>query len=280
MKKIFKKALSLVAVMAVLISCDDLNEIPIFDTENGTAIAGFNSGGLSDTRITFNPAEDTASTITIGVSTLSSSDRSVQISVDEDESTLDPSFYTISTLSPVIPAGEFTTDIVITTLAGTNLPGATDAVVLTLDSVEGAEFTTNSVTSLAVALDVQCPSVDIPALAGSYDVVASTFANFFGETDFTREIVAGPGDNQITIIDGTYITEGADDLILTIDPETGSVIGVNEDGINSTVSFGPNFYRLLPGGRVLTCVGIIEITLDFSANIAGNPHVFNLVRQP
>ncbi len=276
MKTHLYKIFVLLFTGVLILSCEE-NERPIFDVENGRAIAGFN-GGREDTRVTFNPAENTESSITIGVSTLSTSDRSVQISVDE-ESTLDPSFYSISTLNPSIPAGSFTVDIVITTIPGVDLPAAADAVILNLDSVEGAEFLENSITTLNVGLDVQCPSVDISALAGNYDVVSSTFAAFFGETDFTREVVLGPGDNQITIVDGTYINEGADDLILTIDPSDGSVIGVNEDGIDSQVSFGPNFYRLLPGGRVLTCVGIIEVTLDFSGSIAGNPHVFNLVRQ-
>lgn len=259
-----------------MVSCEE-EGIPLFDTTNGRAIAGFN-GGAADTRVVFNPAENTESILKVGVSTLSSSDRSVSVSIDA-ASTLDPSFYTINTLAPIIPAGEFTADIVITTLPGATLPGASDAVILNLDSVEGAEILDNSISTLAVGLDVQCPSVEISALAGSYDVVALGFAGFFGETDFTREVIDGPGANQVTIVDGTFITEGADDLILTIDPATGSIIGVNEDGIDSAASFGPNFYRLLPGGRVLTCVGIIEMTLDFSANIAGNPHVFNLVKQ-
>ena len=220
-----------------MVSCEE-EGIPLFDTENGRSIAGFN-GGAADTRVVFNPAENTESILKVGVSTLSSSDRSVSVSVDA-ASTLDPSFYTINTLTPVIPAGEFTADIVITTIPGASLPGASDAVILNLDSVEGAEILDNSISTLAVGLDVQCPSVEISALAGSYNVVALGFAGFFGETD---------------------------------------LIGVNEDGIDSAASFGPNFYRLLPGGRVLTCVGIIEMTLDFSANIAGNPHVFNLVKQ-
>ncbi|WP_445381343.1 hypothetical protein [Robiginitalea sp. IMCC43444] len=234
---------------------------------------------MESTRITFNPAENTDNTITVGVSTLSDSPRSVVLEVDAS-STLDPAFYSIDNLSPSIAAGDFTVDITITTIPGVDLPSATDAIVLNLVSVEGAEIGENSIDVLSVGLDVQCPSVIIEDLAGSYDVVASTFAGFFGETDFTREVVLGPGENQITIVDGTYINEGAEDLILTIDPETGSIIAVDETKINSTVSFGPNFYRLLPGGRVLTCVGIIEMTLDFSANIAGNPHVFNLVKQP
>ena len=276
MKKIINFASLFLLGTILLVSCSE-EETAIFDTTNGRAIAGFN-GGASDTRVVFNPAQNTESTLRVGVSTLSSSDRSVVVSIDAT-STLDPSFYTINTLTPVIPAGEFTADIVITTIPGASLPGASDAVVLNLDSVEGAEILENSISSLSVGLDVQCPSVDISALAGSYDVTALGFAGFFGETDFTREVIDGPGANQVTIVDGTFITEGADDLILTIDPETGSIIGVNEDGIDSAASFGPNFYRLLPGGRVLTCVGIIEMTLDFSANIAGNPHVFNLVKQ-
>lgn len=278
MKNIINKFSVLFIAVLVLFSCTE-TERPIFDTINGPSIAGFN-GGTSTTRITFNPAEDTQSIITVGVSTLSESARSVQVVVDTVNSTLDPSFYSIDNLSPSIEPGNFTADITITTLAGTSLPGASDALVLQLVSVEGADFGTESISELSIGLDVQCPSVDISALVGSYDVVASTFAGFFGETDFTREVVAGPGANQVTIVDGTYIAEGAEDLILTIDPETGSIIAVDETKINSQVSFGPNFYVLQPASRVLTCVGIIEVNLDFSANIAGNPHVFNLVKQP
>ncbi|NAS14403.1 hypothetical protein [Poritiphilus flavus] len=277
MKNIIYKFSCLLFGALLVLSCEE-NEIIQFDAQNGRAIAGF-GGGNEAPRIVFNPAENTDSKISVGVSSLSSSPRSVQLEVDATKSTLDPSFYTIDNLSPVIDAGAFTTEITITTVPGTDLPGASDALVLKLVSVESAEILETSIDELAIGLDVQCPSVDISALAGSYEVVDSTFADFFGETDDTREVVLGPGANQITIIDGTYINEGADDLILTIDPETGSIIGVNEDGINSQVSFGPNFYVLLPGGRVLTCVGIIEMTLDFSANIAGNPHVFNLVKQ-
>ncbi|MEM7380820.1 MAG: hypothetical protein AAF361_06420 [Bacteroidota bacterium] len=277
MKNIVYKFCFLLLGALMVISCEE-NERAIFDTENGRAIAGFN-GGINNPRIVFNPAENTDSKITVGVSTLSSGPRAVQLEVDADNSTLDPAFYSIDNLSPVIEAGNFTVDITITTIPGASLPAAADAIALNLVSVEGAEILETSIDELAIGLDVQCPSVDISALAGSYDVVASTFAGFFGETDFTREVVLGPGANQVTIVDGTYINEGADDLILTIDPETGSIVAVNEDGIDSQVSFGPNFYVLLPGGRVLTCVGIIEMTLDFSANIAGNPHAFNLVKQ-
>ena len=277
MKNIYKSLVFLFLTGLVAVSCEE-DPIPQIDPNSAdtASLSGF--GGSSTPRIAFNPAQEEVSTFTVGVTTLSNSDRAISISVDETTS-LDPAFYSISTLNPVIPAGSFVGSFTITTIPGAVLPAGSDQIVLNLDSVEGATPGTESTTQLAIGLEIACPSVDIEELVGTYDVTASTFAGFFGETDFTREVVLGPGDNQITIIDGTYINEGADDLILTIDPATGDIIGVNEDGINSTVSFGPNFYRLLPGGRVLTCAGIIEMTLDFSANIAGNPHSFNLLKQ-
>ncbi|WGK63608.1 hypothetical protein [Croceiramulus getboli] len=277
LNKLNLKSILVLCIAVLSLSACEENDIPIFDAENGRAIAGFN-GAISNPKIVFNPAADTENTITIGVSTLSSSDRMVQLDLIEEETTLDESFYTISSLSPVIPAGQFTVDIMITTLASEILPGSRDEIVLELVSVEGAEILEDSESLLNIGLDVQCPSVDLSAIPGSYTVTASTFANFFGETDFTREIIAGPGENQFTILEGTYITEDAEELIFTVDPSTGAVTAYDETKIESQVSFGPNTYKYLPGGRVLTCVGIIELNIDFGGSIMGNAHVFNLIK--
>ncbi|UOB16373.1 hypothetical protein [Abyssalbus ytuae] len=276
MKKLIYKIFILTIVSISLSSCEE-NEIPIFDTENGRSIAGF-GGGNETPRIVFNPASETESLISIGVSTLSDNNRSVQLSIDNDKSTLDPSFYSISTLNPTIAAGEFTTDIVITTIPGTELPSASDVLILKLDSVEDSEILDNSVDELSIGLDVQCPSVDLSNIPGSYEVTNSSFADFFGETDFNREIIAGPGTNQFTIVGGTYITENAENLIFTVDPETGEITSVDETKISSQVSFGPNTYAFKPGGRVLTCVGIVELNLDFGGSVSGNPHDFDLIK--
>ncbi|WP_224485521.1 DUF1735 domain-containing protein [Robertkochia aurantiaca] len=272
--KLLSKITLLLFTLVSFVGCEK-NDIPIFDVENGRAIAGFN--GQEFQRIVFNPAAETTSTLRVGISTVSSSDRTFVISVDPS-STLAPEYYSIDNLNPVVQAGDFTADINITTIPGEALPSGTASLILNIESVENAEIGENSVQSLEVGLAVECPDVDISALPGNYQVTASTFAAFFGETDFTREVVAGPGANQITIVGGTYIQEGAEDLILTIDPETGDIIGVDDTKISSQVSFGPNFYKLNPGGRVLTCAGIIEVNLDFAGSIAGNPHVFNLIK--
>lgn len=272
---IYKFSLLLMAALMVT-SCED-NDIPIFDVENGRAIAGFN--GQDSQSIIFNPADDTESTITVGVSTLSDTDRQVNISISEN-STLDPQFYSISDLNPVIPAGEFTTDITITTLGGEDLPGASDELILELESVEGAEILPGSVEELAIGLDVQCPSVDLSQVPGNYRVTALTFFGFFEETQETREVIAGPGDNQFTIVEGAYPGTGGEELIFTVDPESGSVTAIDESKLAmSNDAFGPNPFDFQPGGRVLTCVGIIEINFDFGGAIAGNPNNFVLVKE-
>lgn len=275
MKQLFYKLSIFIAAILLVASCEK-NDIPTIDTTNDLAIAGF--GGVENQTAIFDPSQDTATTFTVGVSTLSSSERSVQIRVSDD-STLDPSFYTISTLSPVIQAGEFTADITVTTKGGLGVPPGGSVLVLELVAVQDAEILAESTQELTVNLDVKCPSVDLSLVPGTYDITALTFFNFFEETETVKEIVSGPGANQFTIVNGAYPIEGGEDLIFTVNSETGAIIALDETKIASTVSFGPNTYKFKPGGRVLTCAGIVEVNFDFGGNIAGNPNSFKLLKQ-
>lgn len=133
---------------------------------------------------------------------------------------------------------------------------------------------------------VSCPFIydDIPQ--GTYDVVRLDFAGFFGETLTTRTVELGPDDNQVTILEGEYPVEGSDPLILTLDLETGDIIAVNEDGqafgdgpVSANNGFTRNDYRLGPDtGNILSCVGSITISLNFSV-LNANPHSFILRAQ-
>jgi len=127
-----------------------------------------------------------------------------------------------------------------------------------------------------------CPAFTATDMAGTWNVDELGFGAFFGETQTTREVVAGPDNNQITIVGGEYPTGGGeqDDLILTFDPLTGIVSAVNTDG----VAFGPgntpglitNTY-LLEEGLLLPCIDEINLILNFNP-FSGNPHNFNLSR--
>ena len=128
---------------------------------------------------------------------------------------------------------------------------------------------------------IACPAFSVTdEIPGSYDVIASDFAGFFGETDFDREVIAGPGNNQVTIVGGEFPGLGSDDLILTIDPSDGRVVGINGDGVSlpESAGFGENLY-LLENGLVLPCSGqIIDLTMNFDP-LSGNAHKFVLQKQ-
>ena len=126
---------------------------------------------------------------------------------------------------------------------------------------------------------ILCPEVNMAALPGTYDVVTLGFSGFFGETDFDREVIAGPGANQITIIDGEFPAVGSEDLVLNIDPNTGAVslgaAGIAFDA--SQGAFDTDNYGAATG-FVFTCTGAIVLTMDFDA-YAGNAHPFVLQKQ-
>ncbi len=265
-KNIVKSIVALLVVFG-LNACQD-DGIPMFDTTNGRAIAGFN-GNNATPKIIFNPSADTENIITVGVSTKSSSDRTVQLSIVDSITTLDPSFYKISTLTPVIKAGDFTTDIIVTTISGSTLPGSSDVIGLSLNSVEGAEILSESEADLLIGLSVKCPSTDIASIPGTYKIITDDFGTSVGDDQF--EMIAGPGDNQVTMVnpfDQPNPDAGGEQnymVTIDIDPETG-VAKVSKQAAwhYSNFAASPDYGegRVEGGGLALTCIGQIQLTLE------------------
>lgn len=125
---------------------------------------------------------------------------------------------------------------------------------------------------------VSCP-LDPDLVEGTYSVEALGFAGCFSETTETRQVINGPEDNQITIVNGTFPESGGEDLILNIDPNSGSVSLGNSNKFsfrpdNTCVTGAEDKYGSA-SGFFFSCTGTISITVDFTA-FAGNPHTFNL----
>ncbi len=114
---------------------------------------------------------------------------------------------------------------------------------------------------------------------GTYDVTSLGFGEFFGEMNLVREVVAGPGENQITIVGGAYPTVGSTDLIVDVNPENG-VASLGGDGTAFSAAAGAfdtdNYGSV--SGFVFSCVGAINLTVDFDA-YAGNAHPVVLQKQ-
>ncbi len=263
-----------IAVLAlVFTACDDDSE---FGSGVDQTLIGF-SNQTADFSIQIDEMQDFE--VQINSTTLSDSERTINFTVS-DQSTLDPSFYSIASMSITIPANEYfgSTTVTIQDAEG----DVADPRTLILEITPDDSFVTGASATTTISAGINCPFVytDIPE--GLYEVTQSDFGEFFGDTMTTRTIELGPGDNQVTILEGEYPIEGSDPLIITLD-DTGRVIAVNEDGLafgNGPVSadnnFPPNFYLLgSEEGTVLSCIGRFELVLNFTP-FNGNVHSFNL----
>ena len=187
MKKIFFFLLGLVFVMS---SCER-TEGPIYDINDGVAIAAFNRAVQ-----TF-PVDDSGDSFTeviVGVPTVSDVDRAITISIDP-ASTADPSEYTIDPASLVIPAGEFVGRIRVTGNFN-NIPetGQTNAII-NLESVEGSVLDPGTAATLSHRVNFFrfCPFGDGNDFLGDYVLSTVTTGIFGVETFIAGNVTITPG---------------------------------------------------------------------------------------
>ncbi len=254
----------------------------IYDSVNGESIATFQSP--TPDPLIFNPVADTRNVYTVSVSKVSTVDRTVSVSVDSS-STLDPSFYNIEDLNPVIPAGEFSTDIVITTPASEVFPPTGSTLKLKLNSVEGAQIKSFSIDTYAVPFSVNCPSVDVVSIPGTYQITTDEFGGSLG--DDMVDVVAGPGDNQFTLVNPfdhpTPDAGGAGnyEVIVDVNPETGA-LSVNKQAALNYDNFDPSpgygAISVEGSGKALTCIGKLSFSLKYTV-AAGSFGTLALVLQ-
>lgn len=272
MKK-FKYLLLVTLSIITFISCDDDSE---FGSGVDQTLIGF-SNSIQDLSIQIDETQDFE--VQINSTTLSDSERTINFTIS-NLSTLDPSFYSISSMAITIPPNEFfgSTTVTIQDVVG----NVTDPETIILEIVPQDGFVTGSNVNTTLSVGINCPFVYSEIPEGLYEITQSDFGDFFGDTTTTRTIELGPGENQVTILEGEFPIEGSDPLIITLD-DTGNVIAVNEDGLafgNGPVSadnnFPPNFYLLgSTEGNVLSCIGRFELVLNYSP-FNGNVHSFNL----
>lgn len=107
---------------------------------------------------------------------------------------------------------------------------------------------------------ILCPSVEVDQLVGTFNVVSHRFDNYFGPQGATREVIAGPGPNQLTIVGGAVPLDGADDLIITLNADASIEYGGSDDAIHFN-TFGPGVYGDVEG-TAFSCIGVLDLTIN------------------
>jgi len=132
-----------------------------------------------------------------------------------------------------------------------------------LDLVGDAQNSQGLAQGLRHVLFIACPFI-ADEMVGTYTVTSHLYGDvFFGAdgTGTTREVVAGPGDNQYTIVGGPLPGNGSDDLIVTVDPASGVVSYSGEAG-KAFDGFGLNPDYLGVSGFTFSCVGAVDIAIQ------------------
>lgn len=215
------KFLSIFILASLLfVSCEDQENL-MYDNVNGKVLTSFigSSAGLP-------VREDAVSstTISVEVSTVSTSDRTVQVSIS-DASTATPNQYSLSDF--VIPAGSYNGSATLTGNYDALPDNGSVTVVLNLTGISGIDSAIGDAT-FTVRMERFCP-IDIAAWEGTYDVsenftagvnAPNGLSDFFGESYQIELTVDSSDANGISLIVNnsqgfnTYIGNGT---VLTFD---------------------------------------------------------------
>lgn len=197
----------------------------------------------------------------------------VSVSVDPSSTAVEGVHYQLDATTVTIdPNNDVEENLPITVLTeGIETP-ADEIPVLTLNitevSSDGQEVVIDGkISSVDVNLAYLCP-FDINNLAGTYINVVDEFGSYLAPPK-PFEIVVGPGENQITLINPLQHPEGYD-IVIDVDPATGNLT-VPKQVILNYNNFGATQYGELsteatgvsaptPGN----CIGYIEFSGPFT----------------
>jgi len=160
-----KNLLKLLVLSLILSSCGDFEPV-VYDNVNGQTLAFFDKS-TSSLEIVI---DDVGSVdVQIGSSTLSSSARTVTVSVVQENTTADPASYSFSP-SVTIPANEYFGTLTISGVDN-NVETTAETLTLKLDSVEGSGITSSA--THAVSIFQICP-VPATSFVGNYLIEQQT----------------------------------------------------------------------------------------------------------
>ncbi len=170
-------------VLLVFTSCDDPDTI-VFDSENGQALAQILNGAVQTLPV---PDSGDTAIIEVGVSTVSTSDRAISISIDP-ASTAAPAEYTIDMSTLVIPAGSFVGRIMVSANFDAIPETGLTSLIINVDDVAGSDVLEGTL-SHTINLFRFCPFTNGATFTGDY-MLETVVLGIFGVTTLTDGVVS------------------------------------------------------------------------------------------
>ncbi|WP_299215914.1 hypothetical protein [uncultured Aquimarina sp.] len=141
--------------------------------------------------------------------------------------------------------------------------------------------------AMAFNFTFACPQFELSELVGNYDVTSNALEGGLGlsDPDRTREVILGPGANQITVVGGSVGFVGGDDLVVDVDTSTGALslgasgvaFPVGAGGLTFDSDYGP--FAASPAGLALTCTADTTLTMPVTLTCCGGVWTLVLTKQ-
>jgi hypothetical protein len=167
----FKNIISLIILVIVVVSCDE--EIVNYDNVNGQTLLKFDEPAAKTFPVRLN--EDGSVDVIVSASTVSTVDRSVDISLNEEETTYDTDSFTFES-NVVIAAGEYTSSFNISAVDNGLSPSDDFVIVFNLNSIDNVDNFVIERESQVLNVSLVCPTPDdrYAESTYSYETVACT----------------------------------------------------------------------------------------------------------
>lgn len=167
----FKKIFMLLTIITLLVSCDE--EVVVYDSVNGQTLLKFDEPASKPLPVRLN--EDGSVDVIVSVSTASTTDRAVDISVNNELTTYDTNSFSFDT-NVVILAGEYTSSFTVSAVDNGLTPEDDFVIVFNLNSIDGVNSFVVERETQTLALSLVCPTPEDRYAESmySYSTVACT----------------------------------------------------------------------------------------------------------
>lgn len=217
MKKFLIKSTALLLFAGFITGCE-ADKI-VYDVDNGQALASFVG---EESNLAAFEGETGVVEVQVGVTNRVNYDRAIQVSINEEFSTADPSQYTIDQSTLVIPANEFVGNIRITANSE-DLTTAKEVLVLDLNSIQDGNAVDQQKNQYAVYMFRACPIVRDEFL-GTYNAVED------GASQYQIGVTAGEASNELVLSN-----------VWEVGPQSETHIFLGDDVANPVVTYPPAF---------------------------------------
>lgn len=297
MKNIFK-IFTLCLVMLTMSNCEEIEKSPLAEERFGAFVTLDVDNAILDA----GAPETSAFSGTFRATNDQVASHSVEVSVGPNGGAATPFVEVFSATS--FPAEMNVTMVDIAAALGVDvseilIPGSSLNFIATTTATDGTVVSINDLNADLVAESGQrqgyrftgtlvCPAFDISELVGTYDVTRNLLAGGLGLTDPNpvREVIAGPGANQITVVGGSVGFAGGDDLIIDVDTTTGVLsLGLDDTGSPglafpaSILGFASDYNTFADGGITFACLAQPTINAPVTLTCCGGVWTLTLRKQ-